>query len=410
MPSLGADMESAELVAWQVRPGDEVRRGDIVAVIETHKGAIDVEAYVSGRVARLLVEPGARVPVGAPIAVLEDGAGAAPEVEAEPAAAAQAVAVAEVEPVAEAAAEPVAEAAAEPVAVAEAAPQAAPRPADGWVRASPAARARARSLGIALEDVRGSGPGGAVTLADLEAAPSPTPTTPAPPTPATRPRPTTAGLRQAIAAAMARSNREIPHLYLTHSVDVAEPLRWLAARNAQRPVAERVLPAALFLQASARALARHPELNGYWKDDAFVPGAGVHLGVAVSLRGGGVVIPALRDADRLGLDALMQGLRDLVGRARSGRLRSSELDSGTATVTNLGDTGVESVLGVVYPPQVALIGFGRVVERPWAVDGMLTVRPVVTVSLAADHRAVDGHAGARLLSTLEQLLRQPEAP
>ena len=175
-----------------------------------------------------------------------------------------------------------------------------------------------------------------------------------------------------------------------------------------RPVAERVLPAALLLKAVARGLREVPELNGFWVDDAFRPGAGVHVGVAISLRGGGLVAPAIHDADALPLDALMRALRDLVQRARTGMLRSSELADATVTVTNLGDLGVGSVFGVIYPPQVALVGIGRVSERPWADGGMLGVRPVVTVTLAADHRASDGHRGGRLLTAIERLLQTPE--
>jgi pyruvate dehydrogenase E2 component (dihydrolipoamide acetyltransferase) len=135
----------------------------------------------------------------------------------------------------------------------------------------------------------------------------------------------------------------------------------------------------------------------------------VHLGVAISLRQGGLVAPALRNADVLTLDQLMQALGDLVRRARARSLRSSELSDPTVTVTNLGDQGVDVVHGVIYPPQVALVGFGRVGERPWVIDGVLAAAPVVTASLAADHRVSDGHRGARFLSALRDLLQHPES-
>jgi pyruvate dehydrogenase E2 component (dihydrolipoamide acetyltransferase) len=135
----------------------------------------------------------------------------------------------------------------------------------------------------------------------------------------------------------------------------------------------------------------------------------VHLGVAVSLRGGGLVAPAIHDADRLSLDELMVSLRDLVERARAGRLRSSEMADPTITVTSLGDQGAEEVFGVIYPPQVAMVGFGRIVERPWARDGLLGVHPTVRATLAADHRASEGHEGSRFLATLDRLLQAPEA-
>jgi pyruvate dehydrogenase E2 component (dihydrolipoamide acetyltransferase) len=173
-------------------------------------------------------------------------------------------------------------------------------------------------------------------------------------------------------------------------------------------VSERLLPGALLLKATALAAREVPALNGFWVDDGFRPSAVVHLGVAVSLRGGGLVAPALHDADRLTLDELMAGLRDLVGRARAGRLRSSEMADPTLTVTNLGDQGVDEVHGVIYAPQVALIGFGKVAERPWASGGMLGVRPTVRATLAADHRASDGMVGARFLNALDRLLQTPE--
>jgi len=151
-----------------------------------------------------------------------------------------------------------------------------------------------------------------------------------------------------------------------------------------------------------------PEMNGFWIDGAFRPGDGVHLGVAISLRGGGLIAPALHDTDKKSLDEIMAGVRDLVQRARAGRLRSSEMSDPTLTVTNLGERGVDLVHGVIYPPQVALVGFGAVRDRPWAADGMLGVRPIVVATLAADHRASDGHAGGRFLTLIERQLQRPE--
>jgi ABC-type antimicrobial peptide transport system permease subunit len=164
----------------------------------------------------------------------------------------------------------------------------------------------------------------------------------------------------------------------------------------------------LLLSAVGRAVAETPELNGFWLNGGFRPADAVHLGVAVSLRGGGLIAPALHDANRKSLDEIMAGVRDLVNRARSGRLRSSEMSDPTITVTNFGERGVDLVHGVIYPPQVALVGFGGVRERPWAAGGMLGVRPVVTATLAADHRASDGHTGSRLLALIDKRLQKPE--
>ncbi len=207
---------------------------------------------------------------------------------------------------------------------------------------------------------------------------------------------------------MARSKREIPHYYLTQTVDLHRALAWLERANRERPPTERLLPAALLLKATALALRKVPELNGFWNEGGFSAGAGIHVGWAISLRGGGLIAPAVQDADRKPLTELMAALRDLVRRARGGGLRSSELTAPTITVTSVGERGAETVIGVIYPPQVAIVGFGRIVQRPWAVDGALAVRPVVSVSLAADHRASDGHRGGLLLAEIERLLQEPE--
>jgi pyruvate dehydrogenase E2 component (dihydrolipoamide acetyltransferase) len=158
-------------------------------------------------------------------------------------------------------------------------------------------------------------------------------------------------MRQAIAAAVARSNREIPHYYLSTDIDTSRAIAWLQRENLTRPVPDRMLPAVLLLKSVATALRQSPELNGFWVDGAFRPSASIHLGVAISLRGGGLVAPAIHDADHRSIDELMRALRDLVQRARSGALRSSEVMDPTITVTNLGDQGVRTVFGVIYPPQ-----------------------------------------------------------
>jgi pyruvate dehydrogenase E2 component (dihydrolipoamide acetyltransferase) len=263
--------------------------------------------------------------------------------------------------------------------------------------------------------VTGSGEGAAISRQDVErAAAARAPGAAAAPPPAAAAASPggvdrSAGMRRAIAAAMSRSKREIPHYYLATRVDLSAALHWLATENARRPVTERLLPAALLLRAVALALRETPELNGFWLDGAFRPSEAIHVGVAIALRQGGLIAPALHEADRKPLPQLMTELRDLVARARAGSLRSSELSDATITVTNLGELGVEMVFGVIHPPQVAIVGFGRVREEPWAAEGMLGVRPVVGLTLAADHRASDGHRGARFLTAIERRLQSPEA-
>ncbi len=215
-------------------------------------------------------------------------------------------------------------------------------------------------------------------------------------------------MRRVIAAAMARSKREIPHYYLATTIDMRKSLDWLAAENAKRPVTKRLLYSALLIRAVALALRDTPELNGFWIDNAFKSGDGIHIGVAISLRQGGLINPAIHDVDKKNLDELMESMLDLVNRARTGHLRSSELSDGTITVTNLGEQGVESVFGVIYPPQVALVGFGKITERPVAANGMLGIRPMIDATLAADHRVSDGHRGGRFLLAVDRLLQEPE--
>ena len=471
MPSLGADMEHGKVVEWLVEPGDYVHRGDLIAEVDTEKTVMDVESFEEGIVAEFLVELGETVPVGTPIARITgtpaDGARVGPEA-APAAAAARAEPAHPLEPVRkpEPAREPQpvghatppirhlahelgvdvehlhgtgrrgaitradVEAAAELSAgpVPQDAATTAPTPREGRVRSSPRARRLAAQLGMDLAGVRGTGPGGAVTETDLRRAaeavapaPPPVPAPPAAPAaapgvPATERRPTTAAdaaervasLRRAVGALMARSKREIPHYYLSTTIDLGGAMDWMQRVNAERPIATRLVPAALLLAAAAKAAKQVPDINGFFVDGAFQPSPAVHLGVAVALRGGGLVAPAIHDADTLALDQLMERLRDLVARARAGRLQRAEMADPTITVTNLGDLGVETVFGVIYPPQVALIGFGRVVQQPRAVNGLIGVRPTVTATLSADHRASDGLRGGRFLARVDELLQKPE--
>lgn len=208
---------------------------------------------------------------------------------------------------------------------------------------------------------------------------------------------------------MSRSKREIPHYHLTNEIDLSAALEWLGQMNENRPVDQRILPAAMFVKVTAMAAAEHPSFNGWWHNGGFEPAATVRVGVITSLRDGGLVAPVLADADRKDLSAVMTELRDLIGRARGNRLRSSEVSEATISVTNLGDRGVDAVHGVIHPPQVALVGFGRVRDRPVAVGSSVEIRPSVTATLAGDHRASDGHAGARFLASVESVLQTPEA-
>jgi pyruvate dehydrogenase E2 component (dihydrolipoyllysine-residue acetyltransferase) len=374
MPTLGADMVAGTLTEWYKHPGDAVRRGDIIAAVDTDKGSIDVELFDEGVLERVVVTEGQKVPVGTLLAVIRSVGETTPSLEPAPAPA-------------------------PPTPQAEAPPAAAPGvpvqpiPAGARLRVSPLARRLAAERGVDLSTVRGSGEGGTILREDIEAAGAGGRQT---------------RMRRAIAAAMARSKREIPHFYLTSTLDFGSANAWLTRWNAERKPAERLLPAVLLLKATALALPEYPELNARWENDRLVPAEAIHVGVATSLRGGGLVVPALHHADQKALPLLMEELRDLVQRARGGTLRSSDLADGTITVTSLGERSADMVLGVIYPPQTAIVGFGMLVERPWVVGGSVVPRPVITASLAADHRASDGHRGAAFLAAIDRLLQQPE--
>ncbi|SHO52754.1 dihydrolipoamide acetyltransferase family protein [Desulfopila aestuarii] len=375
MPSLGADMETGTLVEWLVAPGTLVRRGDIIATVETQKGLFEIEIFEEGILGEPLIQAGQEVPVGTVLALIHAANGSAVKKDA----------------------------------VSDQ-----PKSAPERFICSPSARRLAREMGVDLATIHGTGPKGAIQRIDIEHAAQ----TRIPPAVESAKHARTEpashetlrqGMRQAIAAAMSRSNSEIPHYYLEMEIDMSRSLQWLEVENQKRTIRERLLPAVLLLKAVAKALRDIPEFNGYWLDNQLQIKTEIHIGFAVALRQGGLITPAIHAVDSLSLTALMKAMSDLIERTRSGRLRSSEMTDATVTVTNLGDQGVRTVFGVIYPPQVALIAFGRITERPWAEGGMLGIRRCVTATLAADHRATDGHRGSQFLEVLNKHLQQPES-
>ena len=398
MPSLGADMEAGTLVEWLIKPGDVVKRGQVVAVVETQKGAIEIETFQAGRIDKVLVDLHSKVPVGTPLAlILAEG-------EEKPAVATAVPPPAAVAPTAAPSLERPPMAPARPVSPVR------PRVAPG-TQVSPAARRLAQERGIDLSTVTGSGRDGAITYADVERRAAEVMAPAVPVAPAERKRAPTLDLgamRVAIAAAMARSKREIPHYYLEHQVEVTACERWLAEKNATLPPESRLLFGALPIKAVALAIRRFPAFNGFYRDNKFAPSPAVHVGVAISIRGGGLAAPALHDVDQLPLDELMRQMRDLIQRTRAGRIRGSEMSDPTITVSSLGERGVETLYGIIYPPQVAIIGIGKAVVRPWVIDGAIGPRSVITMTLSGDHRVTDGHAGALFLAEIGKLLQEPE--
>jgi len=357
MPSLGADMVEGKIVRWMVKPGDRVKKGDAVVEVDTQKAAVEVQIWEGGVIENFLVNEGEVVPVGQAILRLR-----------------------ETEEVTRA-------------------------------KISPAARRLAEELHVSFDDLKGTGPEGAITMADIQGAATQKGTPPSQAKPqASQPssEDRSREMRKAIGAAMARSKKEIPHYYLATTVILKKATEFLLKINVDLPVTERILMPALLFRAVALALKEYPEFNGYWRDGQFVPAQSVNLGVAISLRSGGLVAPAILNAQALSLGQTMKSMLDLVTRTREGGLKSSEYTEATITVTNLGERGSDVVLGVIYPPQVALVGAGGIVERPWVIDGKVSVAPVMSLTLAADHRASDGHRGSLFLEAVKSLLEEPE--
>jgi pyruvate dehydrogenase E2 component (dihydrolipoamide acetyltransferase) len=412
-------MEAGTLIEWLVKPGDKVERGQTIAVVGTEKGEIDVEVWEDGVVNQIVVEEGQEVPVGTVLALI--GVPGEEKVESKTETTVKA-----------GAAEMVHAAAGAPPPPARKVES--PPPSDGHrIRVSPLARRLAKELGVDLDQIQGTGPQGAISRADVERAAAEAEAA-RKVEPVVKPEPERetqaeapvsekkakrqakkkgnaefqAGMRRAIAAAMAKSNREIPHYYLETRIDMQTALAWLEAENQKRSIRDRVLPVVLLIKAVALSLAKVPQLNGYWVDDHLEAQEGIHIGFAIALRQGGLITPAIHHADLKDMDELMAAMRDLITRTRAGRLKGSEMTDATITLTNLGDMGVEKVYGVIYPPQVALVGFGKVTGEVWVENGMIGVRPVIHATLAGDHRASDGRTGGEFLDILNKYLQEPE--
>jgi pyruvate dehydrogenase E2 component (dihydrolipoamide acetyltransferase) len=349
-----------------------------MAVVETQKGAIEIEVFVDGVLEQTIAKLGETLPVGALLAVIRSAGEESPVVAPAPARQPAPSVPPDIDSPA--------------VRPAEAAP-----PFTGE-RITPAARSDARRRNIDIRSVI-PGPDGVIGLRELaqdtaEAAP-------------------VKGvnfeeMRKAIAAAMARSKREIPHFYVSSLMDLSVMAGWLSEQNAHRPVPKRLLPIVPILKACALALTKVPEMNGQYVGGRFLPSAQVKMGIGIAMRGGGLIAPAIEAVEALPLDNIMAHLMDLTARVRGGRLRSSELMNASVTVSSLGEDSADMLLPVIYPPQVAIIGVGRIAERPWAVDGALAVRTTASFTVAGDHRANDGRSAARLLKAIETSLQKPE--
>jgi pyruvate dehydrogenase E2 component (dihydrolipoamide acetyltransferase) len=411
MPKLSEAMESGRVIKWLKQEGERVAGGDILAEVETDKADVEMEAFGSGVLRKILVPAGARVPVGALIAVIAE-----PE---EDISAVLAETPAGAPPTAAPAPAPAAAPTPAP-APPEAAPAGAPTPAR--VKASPLARKIAARAGVDLTRLQGSGPGGRIVRRDVEAAlaaaPSPAQAAAvaAPPAAAVAPAaPAVTGpdwedrplspMRAAIARQMPLSKGPVPHFYLT--TEVAMDRAWELREELQQLEGEpRISLNDLILRATTLALLAHPEINASFQGAAIRVWRRVHLGIAVALEDG-LITPVLRDCQAKSLRQLAADARDLVERARARRLRAPELSGATFTVSNLGMFGVTEFSAIINPPEGAILAVGAVRRIPVAIAEGVGLGRRMALTLSCDHRVMDGAMGARFLETLRRLLEAP---
>jgi len=345
MPVLGAEMTHGKLLEWKVQVGDKINRHDIIAVVDTDKAAIDIESFAEGIVEKLITQIGEQVSVGTVMALIRDGAEEK---------------------------------------IAQSAP---PIPEAIAIKISPLAKKLATELGVDISKIKGTGMDGAIIEEDIKKMAAQAPLK----------KDHTASMKKIIGAAMAKSKREIPHYYLSCEIDLNNVLNWLEKYNSAHPVTERLLYIAPLVKAVVNALKEFPEFNGFYINNEYRPSEAIHVGMAIALRGGGLIAPAILDANKMNVVEMMNNLADLVTRARAGKLRSSEISDPTITITNLGELGVDSVFGIIYPPQVALIGFGK-----------MSLHKTIIATLAADHRVSNGLSGSRFLAAIDKILQEPE--
>ena len=384
MPSLGADMEAGTLVEWRKRPGDSVKRGDIIADVETQKGLIEIEVFDEGVIGELLIKEGTKVPVGTLMATINPSTSILETKETTTQKTVIAIQPTEEKTIKKAVTEQFEK---------------------KQIKASPLAKRIAAENNIDLSQLQGTGEGGAITKEDIENAITQKEKI-------TKPEEKMSlqleAIRLAVAAAVSKSNKEIPHYYLEKKIDMTKALTWLRESNSKRPIQKRLLPAALIIKATAKSLVDFPNLNAIW-DNGVQLKKEINIGFVVSLRSGGVIVPTIRNANLKSIDEIMEALNDIIPRARAMKLRSSDLTDSTITITSLGEGGADTVFGVIYPPQVAIVGFGGSSQQAVVDNGMLGIRSVFTATLAGDHRVTDGLTGSDFLSTLNNYLQNPES-
>lgn len=430
MPRLSDTMEEGTIAQWLVAEGATVERGAVIAEIETDKAVMDLEAYDGGVLEKIIVGAGQTVPIGERIAVIGDGSGggagdggaaAEPAASADTAGSAGDGGPADDGEAAGGAAGDTAEEAAD-----DARPAAAPAgdaAEDGSpLKASPVVRSLARTHGIDLTTVKGTGPGGRIIRADVESlipaggAPA---AEPRPPAPAAASAPSAPAVVTAedtriplstIRKVTARRLSEaalVPAFQLTTVLDatgLGELRKQLNAAGADSGV--KISVTDLLIKAAAITLRAHPEVNAAFDGDAIIRRGQVNVGVAVALEEG-LIVPVIRDADAKSLSQISVEAKELAGRARSGKLKPDEFTGGTFTISNLGMFGIDSFTAVLNPPQAAILAVGSTVDEPVVVDGQVAIRARSRLTLTVDHRVLDGATGAAFLRDLTDLLANP---
>lgn len=418
MPKLGFDMAEGTLVRWVKLEGEGINKGDVLAEIETDKATVEVESSVTGTVARHLVEKGTSVPVGTAIALIalagekvEDVAAGAPAGEtAKPAAAAapQASQALDVKPADE-------QAPAVPLVT-------------GEVKASPLARKMAIDSGLDLRGMRGSGPEGRIVKRDVETALSapkvealPSASAPrdvVPPAPVKAAPVFVAGavpadqripldkLRSAIGRRMVESKQQLPHFYITSEYDVAELLQTRVEINNFQPEDAKLSVNDFIIKAVSLALRRFPNLNASLGEKEIIRHGHVNVGVAVAVEGGLLTV-VCKDADQKPLRQISAEIKELVGRARQGKVRPDDIEGSTFSISNLGMFGVEHFAAIINPPEAAILAVGAAQQVPVVVDGAVTVGSRMKATLSADHRVSDGAEAAQFMQALGLLIEHP---
>lgn len=383
MPQMGYDMQEGTIVSWKKKEGDSIERGEVLVEIETEKAVVEMDVPTAGVVGKLVVEEGATVPVGQPIAIITQPGEPVPEVAA---------------PEAEEAAAPAAETPppagkTPPAATSEA-------PAAGRVRASPIARRLAKEKGIDLSLVRGTGPGGRVAEADVRAFEEA-------PAPAGKPqRVQLSRMRLAIGRRTADSKRQAPHFYVSVSVEMDRALEMRQELNESPGEEEHITVNDLIIKAATQALTRFPNLNSTFEDDHLLVYPDINIGIVLAV-GQGLIVPAIPQAQEKSLAQISRLAKDLLGRAREGTLKPEEYGGATFAVSNLGMFDVDEFIAVIMPPNSAMLGIGSIRPQPVVRDGQVVVRQMMKATLSVDHRVTDGVEAAKYLAEFRRLLEQP---